>query len=874
MPQFSNIHALLDNEELHPPRDFSLATNDTSLGKDPMGQLAWMEEYWQRPVKAMIDSSELPVAPSHGDRYVLASIASTAMDSTAVSSTAIELVDLPDDIAVNDIVQYFDTDNDGNAVDEWVAISPKQGYRLHSLANNSMYYFDGSVWAQDVTGGNSGSAIAQEYLTRQQLLDKKALDQLESGVRYYLTDRDMILTATTGSDVTYEGDHTRALNASTFIDLSAIWAGGAVTSLLVNGLELMPYAVSFNGDLNNSIVDLVDTVNNEGTGAGYQLLDTMNRLTLVAPAGSYINGQQFSITIDGVSHNSEAFNSGSDVGEHWFKVKYDVATDELLEMSDDKGNVVRKDSGHDVPFGIDPFGAFPWGKANVTNNRVLNGVLLGYTATGVVSNNVVDYSLLRVDGYSGQGTEGNQLSGLSMLQAVLSDGIIVDNVMSQYCSVLLSGSSTHMSNNKFNIGSLLAQANGISSFLKNEVVNTELVMNGYGQSDVVIGNRFVSCGTFDLSSGQGSIRYNSFIEGDLKATAADIVLRQIELKGSKLDVSGSTAGSLIVGAVINNSSDVQLTNSKLVFRNNSIDNSILAATGADLGFFDNNISGYTELNLTNATITHFDYNQIVNTNWDLTNATTTIERNKVGYSTVSMPNFSGDYLRNNTLESSTVDLSGAETKLDVCLIRESVVEAIGSNTEFSVFDIVRNSSLYANRYTGTRFIFCRLSDTAVLTIDDLSNEIGRINVGELTELTLNTTVTSAYMLNICLPEKSLVIDSSQTFLTVNNSYSNLSCSSVLSTDTLDLTTPDKHYVGIVEVTTTGTLNEILGAEHQLEKFIIKPEYSVVLSLSDSTARNIRLPSSISSISLNGATSDYIEVRVNGVNLDVINVFQF
>ena len=85
---------------------------------------------------------------------------------------------------------------------------------------------------------------------------------------------------------------------------------------------------------------------------------------------------------------------------------YDVdqgAVGTMQELRDNLGNVVR-DAGDGASLG-----AFPWGAATFTNNRITDSTLTGWAAmTGVVNNNVIDRGTVDL---SGNWTEfsGNQL---------------------------------------------------------------------------------------------------------------------------------------------------------------------------------------------------------------------------------------------------------------------------------------------------------------------------------------------------------------------------------------------------------------------------------------------------------------------------------
>ncbi len=156
MPQYPNIHAYLENEELHPPKDFAAAEEVTQLTKDANGEIAWAPQYWQAPVLGVADAMLAPPMAQHGDRYILSDLGTAVATSIDISADINgDADDAWDSATTNDIAQYFATDVAGEELEEWLPITPLEGYRVHNLDGNTEYYFDGTTWQQLAIGSPS-----------------------------------------------------------------------------------------------------------------------------------------------------------------------------------------------------------------------------------------------------------------------------------------------------------------------------------------------------------------------------------------------------------------------------------------------------------------------------------------------------------------------------------------------------------------------------------------------------------------------------------------------------------------------------------------------------------------------------------------------
>lgn len=873
MPQFSNIHALLDNEELHPPRDFSLANNNTKLGKDPMGQLVWMEEYWQRPVKGLVDYTELPSTPTHGDRYVIVTTGSTAIDSTAIDttaidstalgSTAIDVSILPDDLQWNDIVQYFSTDNDGNTVDQWVGVSPKKGYRLHDTASNALYHYTGSHWMKDKQQGSGQVAMAQEYKTRQQLLDLKALDKLEPGVRYYITDKDIILTAVSGSELSIDGDHTRSLSAFSYFDFYDLWTSGSITSVTANGVEILDNVVSFDTDIYESVIQLSDAINDHLDFVGYWILDAGTRAIFINAPEEGRSILDVTVTINGSTFDGDQFFYGHDVGELWFKVRYDIENDHLYEMSDQRGNVVRYDPEKPIIGDIDPYFVFPWGHANVTNNTVNNGALIAYSATGVISNNIVDYGLFRADGYSGQGIEHNKVLYGSQLQAMMAEGLVIMNTVELWSALFLNGTKGHAGVNHIYNGFINATGSYLKGVGINTVRDTQLNLENYGDNSEVVYNTFASCNMIDLVNSKGHIKHCQFKDSDVLGANGMLDLIHTHVVESELNYNGSLPGSELRHARIERQSTIDMSNAKLRIHKSDIESSTINAQGADVMIEVCTIKAYSVLDMTNATISSFSYNDLNNTDWTLADANTIIERNHVDFSTIDCTSYKGTEFRENRVVSSSVELVGSHSAVYGNDIYKG--ELYCNNASGGIIhNKLSYSAIVANNFVGVKLIHSEVFGLSELNISSATSEFGALRILDKTVLDASGTISPIYDLELKLTESTIVLMDTIISKTIKRSYSDREFyyDVNISGGLLDFNKDEALFSGVVNCISSGVINTITNAQYAPEVIKIKVLSPNFVTIDSTTATNIVLPNGIVSVSLDGSKGDFLELTYN------------
>lgn len=146
MACIQNLHKNLPNSELHNPKDFSLADNNTFLTRDICDTLQWKNITWDFPVLDFVDGSLAPPTENDGDRYVLLLLTGTSVHADW------------DNAAFDDIVEFCDLDLDGTA-EAWSRKIPVTGHRVYDETTNDDWRYDAS-WTQLTGGADSDWTIS------------------------------------------------------------------------------------------------------------------------------------------------------------------------------------------------------------------------------------------------------------------------------------------------------------------------------------------------------------------------------------------------------------------------------------------------------------------------------------------------------------------------------------------------------------------------------------------------------------------------------------------------------------------------------------------------------------------------------------------
>lgn len=138
-----NWHKEIENDQLHDPKDFSLATKGDVMWKDGFNEIEWLQSPVLPAVLDVVTASSTPPTEVHGARYLL-------IDTTAVNAAW-------DGAAQNDWVEY------DSSADLWINITPEEGALCYDKDTDALQKYDGSTWSS--ASGSSGSFVKTDGTT-------------------------------------------------------------------------------------------------------------------------------------------------------------------------------------------------------------------------------------------------------------------------------------------------------------------------------------------------------------------------------------------------------------------------------------------------------------------------------------------------------------------------------------------------------------------------------------------------------------------------------------------------------------------------------------------------------------------------------------
>jgi hypothetical protein len=890
MPTFSNVHAELENNELHPPRDFSLAENDTLLSKNPLGDIQWQDTYWQRPVLGFADATFPPLTLQQGDRYILfgnASVGSTVVDTsidtsvdtiiwmdTSMDSTGIVVYPEPEttvhpawgDVAVGEIVEYFKTNGQGQSVFEWRAVTPKSGYQIFNLADRQTYYFSGTTWLKQT----AQPTLPQVAATYAELTVMIATAALEPWQRYLIVDRDIILTANSASAFSIEGDYTQALPAHGYLQLTSGTAG-SIDGISINGEQLLTAPIAFDSNLIETAALVADAINDGTSVHGFSAINigAFIYLTDAEGRGAVLNGIAIVVAATGIGVNASPLAMGANKGEHWFKVKYRFADDWIAEMADSKGNVVSCEPELIDLVGINPYQAFPWAYDAVTGNTVTDSVFVAYPNGGVINNNTFSGRTFMVCSLTETDTIAENKIGNQCFVKLTTSGdcSFVDNAIS-LSGFDLQMASGEITSNKIIASNLVGQnfdctalslnhLNGVNLFLSNATINS------LAQNTLVDGEYLLSGATVTMNK-------NNLSTTDVAATGATFQLSENQITGTVLDISEAAAGFIFSHNHISGVTEIELQRAEGQFAYNVIANSQLHANDTNVYFLNNQINNQSDLTLTNYTGGQFFGNTLSATTLDLTDSTGEFTRNKVHNSIVTMQRHSGD-CNQNVFAESTITSNDSGSDIDNNNIDKSTVKLSNTNGHFSSNHASFYSTYDLDGYLGAGITINKIDSGSQLIANNYTSTIGGVIIGEDTKLDVSNQSNLLYDCFFKIPSKTIFLTENQVSRYYNFNESTLESSlSIDSSGVLDLGTVDAAYSGSIWINNTETLDEIHGLSHSPRTITLRPVASQTLSLSASSSQ-IKFASGIVNQPIDGSNGGFVVFK-NGASLVVTQLY--
>lgn len=877
MPTYSNVHAHLDNSELHAPKDFSLADSDTFLTKNPYGELQWQPTYWQRPVMDLLDAASAPPAALHGDRYVLLNVGTTTfcgttdvvvvagtvdVDGTAMDTTAVDVQNIYGVCAnpawggasLGDIVQYFAVDQDGNAVNQWAVVNPQEGYMLNNLTDGDIWRYNGSTWVQQASGAPASVTLAEDH-TYAEMQALVATSALNKGQKYWVTDRDYLLEAVEVNQLSLDGDHTREIRAFGWVEFTVGTTGTSVDDVSVDGTPLLTGSIGFDTDLVTTAGLVADDINSGTAMHGYTARQGGSKIVLLAPVGmgSTANGLAVTAATTGITYATQDMGNGQDKGVNWFRIRYDFANDKLRRMEDILGNSVNITIDGIPQFGgFDPFEEFPWGYANVVNNKLDNGLLFGHGATGLIAHNKLSYiAYLNACAFTGALCVDNSVYDLSSLAMAQLGDVVIGNRIGIGSEVAISGSCS-MVGNSFKSATFYA-LDCVGTHIEYNTFNTGILQaNGYSGDQL----RHNFCDSLELTANNatGNIESNTFVFSSM-----------VTLDGM--------AGNFYRNECTNSTLD--LTNCQSDCYNNRFAASTLSATNASGVVYDNQVQAST-LTLDGFAGTSFNDNYVeAGSVFNASNSTAETFRNKAFASNVTLTNYTGTSFYGNQLTSSTLTAANATGGIDNNTLNLGTLEADNASGGISANTVNSYSILKLNGYSGSAFIKAVLTDNSVVNGDNSTSQHGALIISGNTNVDITSSTCTAYQIQVFLPDKSIKLNSTVVGVCIAFDRSNYIVQQTIDGfGVLDLDDDYMRFPGIVEVSNTGSIYSINGLATMPDEFILRPLLGNTITMDSSSAVNILFPAGLSSINMTGNGRSLIKFRKYGTDALILGTFEY
>lgn len=895
MPTFSNVHAELDNHELHPPRDFSLAETGTFLAKNPLGDIQWFEQYWQRPILGFANAALPPLTLAHGDRYILSGSGSaspsidtsvdysidtsiwldTSMDGTAVDSSAFNPA--PDssihpawgDVALGDIVEFYQTNYTGQPVYDWRATTPKGGYQVYNLADQETYCYTGHQWQKRAASG-SAPAAPQSSGTYAQLSLLAAQGQLVAGLRYLITDRDIIVTAVSGKAFSLQADCTMGLPAIGSMELLS-GTGGSIDSLLVNGQNLLPSPVVFDESLDDTASFVADAISDATGTHGFYAISMGSKvfISYTGIFGALPNGTAIVVGATDIGTQTVAFNHGRPIGERWFSIAYRFGEDWIASMADGQGNVVSCEPDVVAELEINPYSVFPWGFANVVNNTVTNAVLVAYPETGTVAGNRVDNRCLVMLDMAGDSVFiQNHVNTESLMQLHLHNCEFTGNSLST-SSAFLGFSGGLVAGNTFS-GSLLF-GNDIQNgtFTDNAIADSLLLIDGATL------NQMSQCTMVEselhCNQSQLTMAGNQLKQLELLANGAEIEMGHNECQDCKIDLTGVTGGYAFNENHISGGSQLNLAHAQGSFERNRIAYVIMDGENLNTSFNGNSFLHYNTLDLTNFTGTEFAQNTVEASHINLAGSSTTVTDNRVLYSYLTMLGSGGTCIQND-FRNAEVTANNATSQINTNHIDLSTVKLSNTSCNFSGNKATYYSEYDLDGYLGGDIVYCEVLKSSKLIANSNTLDQGRIVLAELTTLDISNQNCFLYLSNFNLPQVTIKLAESQANAICNAHFSTLNYSVEIELDgSLNLDIDTIRYGGLYNIINSGAITHLIGLSSLPQIFTLAPQSPASISI-DTTALNLKMANGITLGTLDGSAGHYVKLSQVGGGLTVTEAF--
>lgn len=389
------------------------------------------------------------------------------------------------------------------------------------------------------SGGGITPPSVYEEVTYAQAATLKSGGNIEPGVFYKITDKNIWLEGLSTTEFTTTGIHTRGFSAIGKVTLTG-GASGSIDGITVNGVQIMSGSVAFNTDLATTAADVAANINLHTSSPDYDAIGAGDSIVILGKTlDDSQNGFVVAATTTTITTSKVDMGLGIDPNVMFFDVDYDFDNDRITRMRDDKNNEVVCSSAYQAAFGSSTIDKFPWQYPLVIDNKSENCVFTAYGMDNnkqVIGNTVSAlFGTVEINGHRGDFNK-NVIEGLGFGSTLVFNG--TGNVYSNnYVSAVTSSytGSVAFQNNEFLDAAYHTISGGTTvqgctfsgaSFIvasgAASRANGVLALNG---SEITISNnQVISNSVFQASILTGSCTNASNSSNDIDAVYAEITI--------------------------------------------------------------------------------------------------------------------------------------------------------------------------------------------------------------------------------------------------------------------------------------------------------------------------------------------------------------
>ncbi len=360
------------------------------------------------------------------------------------------------------------------------------------------YKFNAITGQLDLVGSSGGGSTPVD-VTKAELLTLIGSSGLSVGGKYSVTSPNysgtILVDAIDVDKVSSDGIWIKNTDLYAFGWFKIAGSSGSVSSVKVNGVELLSGTVNFNTDIYTTARGIRNNIN--GAGGAYSAAAINDLVILVQNvAGAAANGHVITTTSSTiVVSNKQSITNGIAVTEIALNVKYNPATDTIYYVADQYGNVLDYTEEYMTNNGIYPFdiSSFRWGDSTWSKNIISNSGVPSsvFAVTGLTN-------LKLSGGSSFFNVAGNLFNNITLEKAAsFSSNYAIGS--DNFSNILISGSTSNMTSNQvttstgtdikeIQIRGTFSQVN--SNIISNGGTLRNLTINGSG---IEINENIISC---------------------------------------------------------------------------------------------------------------------------------------------------------------------------------------------------------------------------------------------------------------------------------------------------------------------------------------------------------------------------------------------